>query len=148
MEITDSAYIALFEGLSKNDLQKVFTPPRLIRRMLCKIDFKPSSKVLVWYNIEFLIYLVKEIGLSPENIYIYTNTEDKLILLKNGYNVIYHNEVDFDKIYQQIKAVKFDIIVGNPPFQKTLESGYKSVDNPWAKFIHLSYNRLFHLNYF
>jgi hypothetical protein len=39
---------------------------------------------LVWYNVEFLFYLVKEIGLSPKNIYIYTNTQDKLILQKQG----------------------------------------------------------------
>lgn len=139
MEIKETAYKALFDGLSKNDTQKVFTPPRLIRRMLNRINFTTNSKVLVWYNAEFLIYLVKEVGLSPKNIYIYTNTKDKLILEKQGYNVVYHESIDFDKIVNDLIKVKFDVIVGNPPFQKNLKSGYKSVDNPWAKFIYLSY---------
>ncbi len=89
MEIKDCVYEGLFNGLSKNDTQNVFTPPRLIRRMLSRVNFNNNDKVLVWYNIEFLVYLVKEIGLSPKNIYIYTNTQDKLILEKQGYHVVY-----------------------------------------------------------
>lgn len=136
--IEDKRYLDAFNRIGKNDTQNVFTPPRLVRRMLSRIQFTKDSKVLVWYNVEFLIYLVKEIGLSPKNIYIYTNTNDKLILQKQGYNVVYQEKIDFDKIWDVYKVMKFDVIVGNPPFQKNLESGHKSVDNPWAKFIFLS----------
>ena len=136
MEITDSAYIALFEGLSKNDLQNVFTPPRLIRRMLNRVELQSTDKVLVWYNVEFLIYLVKEIGLSPKNIYIYTNTKDKLILVKQGYNVLCQDEVDFDKIYKELYTVKFDVIIGNPPFSKNKKEPTKL----WSRFVILSFS--------
>jgi site-specific DNA-methyltransferase (adenine-specific) len=108
--------------------------------MLSRVDFNNNDKVLVWYNIEFLVYLVKEIGLSPKNIYIYTNTQDKLILEKQGYNVVYQENIDFDEIKNEFLDMKFDIVLGNPPFQKNLDSGHKSVDNPWAKFIYLSSN--------
>jgi hypothetical protein len=138
MEIQETAYKLLFDKLGKNDTQNVFTPPRLIRRMLSKIKFTSNSKILVWYNIEFLVYLVKEIGLSQKNIYIYTNTKDKLILKKQGYNVIFQEEINFDNINNELNEMKFDVVLGNPPFQKNLKSGYKSVDNPWAKFIYLS----------
>jgi len=116
MELTDKRYLQVFERVGKNDTQNVFTPPRLIRRMFSEIDFTSNGKVLVWYNVEILVYLVKEIGLSPKNIYIYTNTEDKLILKKQGYNVVYHESLDFDKITSEFKKMKFDVIVGNPPY--------------------------------
>jgi predicted RNA methylase len=60
--------------------------------------------------------LVKEIGLNPKNIYIYTNTEDKLILEKKGYNVFYQDIIDFDKIDIFFKKMKFSVVIGNPPF--------------------------------
>jgi hypothetical protein len=41
-------------------------------------------------------------------------------------------------VCSKLNEMKFDVVLGNPPFQKNLKSGYKSVDNPWAKFIYLS----------
>lgn len=116
MELTDERYLQVFERVGKNDTQNVFTPPRLIRRMLNRIDFTSNCKVLVWYNVEFLIYLVKEVGLSPKNIYIYTNTQDKLILEKQGYNVVYQENINFDKIAHKFNKMKFNVIIGNPPY--------------------------------
>jgi hypothetical protein len=123
MEIKEIAYQSLFNNLSKNDTQNVFTPPRLIRRMLSRLKFDSDGTVLVWYNVEFLVYLVKEVGLNPKNIYIYTNTEDKLILEKKGYNVFYQDIIDFDKINSQFKKMKFDVVLGNPPFQDGTKKG-------------------------
>lgn len=136
MEIQETAYRRLFDELSKNDTQYVFTPPRLIRKMMGKITFSPNSKVLVWYNVEFLIYLVKEIGLSPKNIYIYTNTKDKLILEKQGYNVVYQDQVNLDKVGMEYKDMKFDLILGNPPFSKNKKEPKKL----WSLFVVKSFD--------
>jgi hypothetical protein len=140
MKIKESAYQALFNFLSKNDTQNVFTPPCLIHNMLSKIIFNFDNKILVWYNVEFLIYLVKEIGFSPKNIYIYTNTKNKLILEKQGYNVFYQDKVDFDKISNELKKMKFDVILGNPPYQEKV--GPKKTESLWNKFFHISIDRL------
>lgn len=131
MEIKNCVYEGLFNGLSKNDTQNVFTPPRLIRRMLSRVTFGSNDKVLVWYNIEFLVFLVKEIGLLPNNIYIYTNTQDKLILEKQGYNVVYQENIDFDKLVNELKVVKFDVVLGNPPFSKNKKEPIKL----WSLFV-------------
>ena len=139
MEIKETAYKVLFDRLSKNDTQNVFTPPHLIREIMNKVNFEPNDKVLVWYNVEFLIYLVKEVGLSSKNIYIYTNTKDKLILEKQGYNVVYHKGIDFDKIVNDLKKVNFDVIVGNPPYD-SVDGGGKgnSSTTIYPKFVDIS----------
>lgn len=136
MEIKETAYQALFNFLSKNDTQNVFTPPCLIRKVLSRIVFNLENKILVWYNVEFLIYLVKEIGFSPKNIYIYTNTKNKLILEKQGYNVFYQDRVDFDKISNELKKMKFDVVLGNPPYQEKV--GPKKTESLWNKFFQIS----------
>lgn len=136
--IDDFKYRVAFDTFGKNDLQNVFTPPRLIRRMLGKLTITTNDKILVWYNIEFLIYLVKENGLSPKNIYIYTNTKDKIILEKQGYNVVYQENIDFDKIKNELKDMKFDIIIGNPPYQIDNKNSNKRAEKLWTKFIQKS----------
>jgi hypothetical protein len=139
-EINDDVYLNAFNRVGKNDIQNVFTPPRIIRRMLNNIKLKEDCKILIWYNVEFLIYLVKEIGFSPKNIYIYTNTKNKLILEKQGYNVFYQDKVDFYKISNELKKMKFDVILGNPPYQEKV--GPKKTESLWNKFFHISIDRL------
>jgi hypothetical protein len=135
MELTDEIYLQVFERVGKNDTQNVFTPPSLIRGMLSHVTFSENDKVLVWYNVEFLIFLVKEIGLLTKNIYIYTNTKDKLILEKQGYNVVYQENIDFDKLVNHLKVVKFDVVVGNPPFSKNKKEPKKL----WSVFVEKSF---------
>lgn len=136
MEIKETVYQSLFEKLSKNDTQNVFTPPRLIRRMLARLKFDSDSNVLVWYNVEFIVYLVKEVGLNPKNIYIYTNTEDKLILEKKGYNVFYQDVIDFDKIDSYFNKMRFSCVVGNPPFSKNKKEPIRL----WSLFVAKSFD--------
>jgi hypothetical protein len=140
MEIKEIAYQSLFNNLSKNDTQNVFTPPRLVRRILKRIKFNSESKIFVWYNIEFLVYLVKELGLSSKNIYIYTNSQDKLILQKQGYNVCFQKDIDFNKLDEQLVNMQFDVVLGNPPYQ--IKVGDKKTEPIWNKFFHKSLSLL------
>ena len=140
MILTEDRYLQAFNRVGKKDKQNIFTPPKLISKILTKIEFNSNSKILVWYNVEFLIYLSIEIGISPKNIYIYTNTKDKLILEKQGYNVVYHDKIDFDKISDDLKKMKFDVVLGNPPYQEKV--GPKKTESLWNKFFHISIDLL------
>jgi 16S rRNA G966 N2-methylase RsmD len=56
------------------------------------------------------------------------------LLKKLGFVNVYNDD------FLNLKLdMKFDVIVGNPPFQKSLKSGKKSVDTLWAKFIQKSF---------
>jgi hypothetical protein len=143
MEQREITFFRAFELLGKNDTQNVFTPPKLIREMLSRVKFTADCRVLVWYNVEFLIYLVREIGLSPKNIYIYTNTQDKIILEKNGYKVIYQQEINLTKVIKQFKQMNFDTVLGNPPYNELDENGRSksnSGNHLYSKFIEASFD--------
>ena len=140
MEIKEIAYQSLFNSLSKNDTQNVFTPSSLVRIILKRIKFNSESKIFVWYNIEFLVYLVKELGLSSKNIYIYTNSQDKLILQKQGYNICFQKDIDFNKLDEQLVNMQFDVVLGNPPYQ--IKVGDKKTEPIWNKFFHKSLSLL------
>ena len=134
MVLTEDKYLQAFNRVGKKDKQNVFTPPKLISEILSKITFDSNSKILVWYNVEFLLYLSIEIGLSPKNIYIYTNTQDKLILQKQGYNVLFQDEIDLDKLNSYLLEVKFDLVIGNPAWH-FLKPGNKKTQSIWHKFV-------------
>ena len=124
---------------------EVFTPIKLVSEMLDKI---PEE---VWKNPKstfldpcmgkgtFLIEIVRRLTY----IYGYTETEAKSRVYGYDVRVKYINHlqrrgfvnVRHKDYLDEIIQMQFDSIVGNPPFQKTLETGKKSVDTLWAKFI-------------
>lgn len=131
---------------------EVFTPIELVKEMLDKI---PEE---VWRNPDsvfldpcmgrgtFLIEIVDRL------MYIYGYTEKDAKSRVYGYDirVKYINylqrrgfvNVRHKDYLDEINQMHFDSIVGNPPFQKTLKTGKKSVDTLWAKFIKKSYELL------
>lgn len=128
---------------------EVFTPIILVSDMLDKIPYE------VWINPKstfldpcmgkgtFLIEIVRRL------VYIYGYTESDAKSRVYGYDIrvkyinhlrrrgfinVYHKD-----FFNEEFDMKFDAIVGNPPFQKALKSGKKSVDTLWAKFIQKSF---------
>jgi hypothetical protein len=129
---------------------EVFTPTSLVSEMLDKIPDKvwknPNSKFLdpCMGKGTFLIEIVRRLTY----IYGYTETDAKSRVYGYDIRVKYINHLQRrgftnvrhkDFLNENI-LMKFDAIVGNPPFQKALKSGKKSVDTLWAKFIQKSFD--------
>lgn len=88
-----------------------YTPPKLIREMFNKIppiaDRCLTAKIAVIYTVEMAIYLS---GLGFEDITLITREYDDRMAKganKFGYKYI---------LEQDVKGMKFDVIVGNPPY--------------------------------
>jgi hypothetical protein len=84
--------------------------------------------------IENMIYVCE---IQPKNMFLFHcifDREDSHEL--NTFYGSYLDE-DFNTHMKNVWGLeKFDIILTNPPFQKTLETGKKSVDTLWSKFIY------------
>jgi hypothetical protein len=59
-----------------------------------------------------------------------------LSLEKRGYNVVFHETINFDKIDNEFNNMKFDVIVGNPPFSKNKKEPIKL----WSLFVVKSFD--------
>jgi hypothetical protein len=137
MENNDKRYYDSFLRFGRTDTQNIYTNPYLIREILSKILFTLNNKILVWFNVEFAFLLVKEFDINPKDIYIYTNSKEKLILQRNGFNIIYQEEINLDKIEKEYKNMEFDAVLGNPPWQKKV--GENKTEPLWNKFLEKSF---------
>lgn len=129
----------VFNNFGKDDTQNIFTPPELCREMLSQIEFKGSEKVLVLYNLEFALILNKEFGLPASNIYIYTNSKTKQVFSKYGFEVLYFE----DTLGIKNIDMKFDIVVGNPPYNASIAQ-----KKLWPSFVEIAFKHLHKNGYF
>lgn len=113
-------------------LQNVATPMMLVHEVLSKLKMKKHAKILCMFNVEWVAYLVKVLKYDVNNIYFLDDGVDikdgtgKIVSIKSWVlvntlgipveNLIYHTELE-------VKKMKFDYIVGNPPY---LKRGWKS----------------------
>lgn len=89
-----------------SDGHSAHTPQALIEEMLDKIQLE--GDILVMFNIEFVISLVYNYNIDPENIIFYADSENKKVIAKKlGVKYITTLETD----------MKFDVVLVNPPYQ-------------------------------
>lgn len=82
------------------------TPKIVTEKVLSDLNLKDKT-VLVMFNVEFLITLIETQEIPPQNVTFYSDHEYKDYLAYK-FGVKYINELDND--------MKFDYIVGNPPY--------------------------------
>ena len=120
---------------SYNSQQNTHTPFDLCFEILGKLQFSDANTFLVISNLEFVVTLIDGYGVSPNNIYFVDEG------LENGSGGLSKKTVAAEELipeenvltYNQFNegvGMKFDFVVGNPPFSTTNEgkqSGKRSV---------------------
>lgn len=108
-------------------------PAVVIQRLMVGLkDWEPNEEKRYKHIIENMIYVC---DISPKNMFLYLNIFDP----NNEYEMNYHRgsflEDDFADVMKKWDVEKFDIVVGNPPYQKS------GVDKGQGHIYHLFINK-------
>lgn len=110
---------SLFDGA-----HAVYTPQPLVDEIVGKINVTDKT-ILVLFNMEFVVSLIYTYKVAPSMITVYVDHENKSKFAQRmGVNCITNLDVD----------MKFDVVVGNPPYQDgSKEGGQNKIYNLFSK---------------
>lgn len=126
----------------KQNNQNIHTPYKLCGEMLTKLNESVllTDKIILTFNLEFVEVLCYDCQVKKENIWFITDCSQKAKIIEhkrfNGVNVVCEDYL----LWSETTSMKFDIIVGNPPFQKPDEKKKKggASRSLWPDFVRKS----------
>lgn len=107
-----------------NNLQNIHTPYSLCLEMIEKLKENTdlADKDFLVFNLEFVEVLLYDFGVAKERVWFVTDCKEKMALIQHArYNGINGELIDFSKGIKNMNICKnkfFDVIIGNPPYQK------------------------------
>lgn len=119
------AILSIYQHFQNQFLQNISTPMKIVHEIIYQMGYIKNAKVLVFFNVEFVFYLVKVLGADVNTIFFVDDSIDndgssgKISSIKAGMlaellnmpstNIVHH--LDLEKL-----NMKFDYVVGNPPY--------------------------------
>jgi hypothetical protein len=123
------------------NLQKYFTPWELCRQMLEQLPKYvnlPESNILT-FNIEYVTMLVDVFNVPPSKITFVTDCHPKAKFAREYLRFKGLTIYEGDYLSSENKLMKFDVIVGNPPYQTKSDADNRKTQAIWDKFVQKSF---------
>jgi hypothetical protein len=123
----------------KKNLQYVYTPKPLCIEMVGKLAEATTltGKYILTFNLEFIEVLLYYYDVKRENIGFITDCKEKAEFLNDdrykGVNIFI--EKNYGEPEKWETNMKFDVIVGNPPYQTKSENSDTKTQPIWDKFV-------------
>lgn len=136
----DNLFRHLYEkDFFEQDRQNIRTPIELCLEIIENINRRHSlkDKNILTFNIEFAFSLIKWFNVDPLNITAWSDGENKRDFY-NRLGICHFMDHDFYLHTYKGMNKKFDVIVGNPPFQRNNSKAHKL----WIRFIKESFQTL------
>ena len=99
---------------SKDTGHNIHTPFSLCDKTLKKIKPNSNQTFAVFYTIEFAIILIEDFGIDPKNIWLFGDSIEKK-------KIANYLNINYNSIKNRDKMIQFDVIVGNPPYDRADE---------------------------
>ena len=129
---------ALVSGQLKKNNSIPYTNENLMREIQRHLVIRRDHKILVFYTVEWAIWLKCR---GFEHVTVATETHDQMVYkLCAEYGINYESVTSVElrgRTVGEYKGMKFDVIVGNPPFQDAANPG--SSKKTWPEFVKLAF---------
>jgi hypothetical protein len=129
--------LELFKELLQNR-QKEHTPYELCFEILEKLQIQPGKKVLIVSALEFIPVLIDYFGIDKKDIF-FLDEGRRDGTMKTVKKWVLLTELDFTRdqvlTIEGAQNMKFDYIVGNPPYQEKKAGNKKANSTLWQQII-------------
>jgi hypothetical protein len=128
-------------GHGGKDNGPLFTPYKLCGEMLAQLPDLNGKLVLVLFNPEFYLTIINKYP-AAKILMITGSKEAKDLRFQGMEDILYFDPHDIDALEQYADVLvrwnmKFDVVIGNPPYQANTSGGNGSRDL-WDKFVELA----------
>lgn len=134
----DEKKVKLCEFLKRVHGHNIHTPFELTEKIVNTIKADENAEVAVLFNIEFVFTLIALKGVDPKKITFFGDCSKKRQLVESWGCVYVNSDVLLNKKKCEKYKMKFDVVVGNPPFKNGNETGGKS--SLWRKIVAKSWS--------
>ncbi|MHA1469288.1 MAG: Eco57I restriction-modification methylase domain-containing protein, partial [Candidatus Asgardarchaeia archaeon] len=127
-----------------DSIHNIHTPYGLCRDVISKLEenidlTNKNINILVLFNLEFVLTLMEDYGVNEENIIFLSDSRMRNVVAERmGVKTEYLEDFESIKEGKNIMGKQFDVVIGNPPYQRKSSVKNKKTQAIWPYFVELS----------